>query len=285
MTWRPTTIRRFVKAIPSSAHTAIVETDAGKAYLKAMGGQEGPHTLASELVATRLANWFGLPTFDFAVIELDAIPEIPFFRPDGTAKGLATPGPAFITRGEQGQTWSGDRRQLRQLANPADVGRLVVFDTWTLNCDRYSQPVSGGTRENRDNVWLSEEGPDGQDLLKAIDHTHCFSCGGMWTDRLAQIDNTKDTRLFGLFPEFRKHLGRDRSSVRSAVARLGQVSRETIAGMAADLPPEWEVTAPAREALVSLIVARADYVAETIEEKIWQQKPLLPDAHEHDPPE
>jgi hypothetical protein len=269
MDWRPTEIRRFVRAIPSSAHTAVVETDAGTAYLKAMGGQEGPHTLASELVATRLARWFDLPTLDFTVIELPAVPEIPFLRPDGSEKGFATPGPAFITRSEEGQTWSGERRQLRKLANPDDVGRLVVFDTWTLNCDRYSHSRKGGVRENRDNVWLSEEGPDGQDLLKAMDHTHCFTCGG----------------AFGLFPAFREHLGRSRRSVRAAAAKLRTVSREIVEGMVADLPSEWDVSGPAREALVSLIVTRAAYVAETIEEKIWPQKSLLPGASDPEMPQ
>ena len=45
-----------------------METDAGKGYLKALGGPEGPHTLACEWVATQLARWFGLSTFDFAIL-------------------------------------------------------------------------------------------------------------------------------------------------------------------------------------------------------------------------
>lgn len=138
--WQPSIVRRFIKGFPSSARTALVETDAGLGYLKAMGAPEGPHTLAAELVGTQLAAWFGLSILDFAVIEVDDIMEIPFVDKEGNQTGMAQPGPAFITRAESGDTWSGDARQLGRLVNPQDVSRLVVFDTWTLNCDRYSYP-------------------------------------------------------------------------------------------------------------------------------------------------
>jgi len=131
MAWQPITFRRFVKAIPSSARTAIIETDTGLGYLKALGGPEGPHTLAAELIATRLAHWFGLTTLDFAIIELDEYDEIPFIDKDGNQTGMALPGPAFITRSEAGGNWSGAKKQLQMLVNPEDITRLVVFDTWT----------------------------------------------------------------------------------------------------------------------------------------------------------
>jgi hypothetical protein len=152
--WQPTTIKRFIQAFPTSACTALVETDAGMGYLKPMGGPEGPHTLACELVATRLAKWFGLSTLDFAVIPVAPEDEIPFHK-----GGKAEVGPAFITRAESGEPWSGAPNQLSRLINSQDVSRLVVFDTWTLNCDRYSLPSGdrvGKPRINRNNVFLSE---------------------------------------------------------------------------------------------------------------------------------
>jgi len=73
-----------------------------------MGNPEGPHALVSEYVGTQLAEWFGLSTFDYALVELTD-DEIPF------AKGeSATPGPAFITRKEDGETCSGTA--LRRIA-------------------------------------------------------------------------------------------------------------------------------------------------------------------------
>jgi hypothetical protein len=133
----------------------------------------------------------GLPVLDFAIVAVDEVDEIPFVDREGNQTGQAQPGPAFITRDESGETWSGDARQLAKLANPQDVGRLLVFDTWLLNCERHSVPRGDPQRErvNRNNVFLSEEAPEGQLLLRAFDHTHCFTCGRAWTDKLAGIDN------------------------------------------------------------------------------------------------
>ena len=88
---------------------------------------------------------------------------------------LTQPGPAFITRAEPGMQWSGSEGDLKTLANPDELSRLVLFDTWTLNCDRY-RPAP--PRIKRDNVYLSREGaPPGQFLLRAMDNGHCFTCG------------------------------------------------------------------------------------------------------------
>ncbi len=113
--------------------TARIVTDVGPAYIKAMGNRQGPHPLAAELVATQLAAWMGLPTFEFAILEIDAnVDEIPFLR-----GGFATSGPAFVTKAALGHTWGGSEKELANLTNPEDVSRLVVFDTWVLNCDRH----------------------------------------------------------------------------------------------------------------------------------------------------
>ena len=266
--WKPTTIRRFVKAFDTSACAALVETDTGPGYLKALGGPEGQHTLACEWVGTGLAKWFGLPTFDFAIVEVMEEDEIPFHK-----GGKAQPGPAFITRRESGESWSGEAKQLQRLINPEDISRLVVFDTWTLNCDRHSWPetgITGKARVNRNNVFLSEEGPAGQFVLKAIDHTHCFTCGRELSQKLRNVDKIKDRRVFGLFPEFKGYL--DRAQVCQAAKDLRRLDRTQVVLMTQSIPKEWDVTRAAMDALVDLIVDRAVYVAETIEERLWPQR-------------
>jgi hypothetical protein len=70
--WRPTTFLRFEEALDTSMGTARIVTDAGRAYIKAMGNRQGPHQLACEWVATQLAEWFGLPTFEYALLPIDA---------------------------------------------------------------------------------------------------------------------------------------------------------------------------------------------------------------------
>jgi hypothetical protein len=265
--WNPTFIKRFVKAFPTSACVVLVETDAGKGYLKALGSDEGPNTLACEWVGTQLAAWFGLPTFEFARIDVTAIPGIPFHNGNN-----AQPGPAFITRAESGEPWSGDEKQLDRLHNPDDISRLVVFDTWTLNCDRHSWQGEGTARRariNRNNVFLSEEAPEGKLLLKAMDHTHCFTCGRELSRKLRELDRIKDPRVFGLFPEFRKYL--DRPQVKKAARELLRITRTDLVRMTEDIPGEWEVGAEARNAVTDLIVGRATFVADTIESRIWPQ--------------
>jgi hypothetical protein len=268
--YQPTTIKRFIKAFPTSACTALVETDAGQGYLKALGGPEGPHTLACEWVATHLAKWFGLSTFDFAIVSVSEVDEIPFHK-----GGQAKVGPAFITRAESGEPWSGAEQQLEKLINPQDISRLVVFDTWTLNCDRYSLPAEGKVgkpRVNRNNVFLSEEAPEGHLLLKAIDHTHCFTCGRELSRGLRNIDKIKDPRVFGLFPEFRKFLVQ--SPVEQAITDLRRVDRTLVVRIMQGIPKEWEVEAEALDALADLVAERAAYVADTIKAQLWPQGEL-----------
>jgi hypothetical protein len=124
--WRPTTFLRFEEAFDTSMGTARIVTDAGPAYIKALGNRQGPHPLACEWVATNLARWFGLPTFEFALLTIDAgIDEIPFFR-----GGMAASGTAFVTKATPGHTWGGSADELNDLTNPEAISRLVVFDTW-----------------------------------------------------------------------------------------------------------------------------------------------------------
>ncbi len=268
--WNPTTIKRFVKALPTSACTVIVETDAGKGYLKTLGNNEGPHILACEWIGTNLAKWFQLPTLDFAMFSVTDIDEIPLHNGKS-----AEVGPAFVTRSESGETWSGDKKQLDKLINPQDISRLVVFDTWTLNCDRYSVPADdnvGNARVNRGNVFLSEEAPAGHFMLKAMDHTHCFTCGRELSKKLRNIDKIRDPRVFGLFPEFRGFL--DSNQVRLALSDLRTLSRAEVVRITQDVPKEWEVRTEAMNALVDLIVDRAAFVANTLEGQLWPQKSL-----------
>lgn len=253
---------------------AVVDTDAGQGYLKALGGQEGPHTLAAEWVATQLARWLGLPTFDFAIVDVDSHDEIPFVDRLGEVFGRAAPGPAFITRRVDGEAWSGARKQLEKLSNPLDVGRLVVFDTWVLNCDRHGlrrDDLSAAPRINFNNVFLSADAPDGRLRLIAMDHTHCFSCGGTLKRSLARIDIIRDARLFGMFPAFREFIGADRRGVRSAVERLMAIDASAVWPMVETIPREWEVARDIQASLVELVIQRGKFVATSIENKIWPQ--------------
>jgi hypothetical protein len=251
--WQPTQILRFIRNFDTGAGAVLVLTDAGEGYLKAMANPAGEHCMACEWVATHLARWFKLPTFDFALIEVTDLDEIPFFR-----GGQAQPGPAFITRGEAGEPWSGKGNQLNRLINPLDISRLVVFDTWILNCDRYAP--TGRRKPNYNNVFLSEEAPEGYLLLKAMDHTHAFNCGRDLTPRIAHLDRIRDSNVYGLFPAFTTRL--DRDAFHQALDDLSQLPRQFVAEIVRSIPREWDVSPDTRRALTDLIVERALYLAQ-----------------------
>ena len=252
--WRPRIIRRFVESVRSATSVARVETDAGEGFLKALGNPAGPHALACEWIGTQLADWFGLRTLDYALIEVTADDEIPLR--DG---GYALPGRAFITRAESAFNWSGSTASLQKLSNRDDVAKLVVFDTWTRNCDRHP-PEGAGRDPHRDNVLLSRDGaPRGRYLLKAMDQTHCFTCGRELTRRISMIDAIVDPDVYGLFPEFRPlitpaQLGQD-------CARLRTIIRPQIETIVFSVPTEWGVEDSAKRALVEFLLARAEFVA------------------------
>jgi hypothetical protein len=261
--WQPTTFLRFEDALDTSLGTARIVTDVGSAYIKALGNRQGPHPLACEWVATQLAKWFGLPTLDFALMTIDANEdEIPFIR-----GGRATSGTAFVTRAIRGHTWGGTTEELDNLANPGAISRLVVFDTWTRNCDRYPPDLTQ-RRPNYDNVFVADPAEEvaDQPQLVAIDHTHCFTCGRDLDGKVAKVNWVKDDRLYGLFPGFIPKVRED--EVDAAIGRLRELQETFVAGVVATIPADWEVKEAARKALVELICRRAEFVAGNVLAKV-----------------
>jgi hypothetical protein len=210
-----------------------------------------------------MAKWFGLPTFDYALMTIDAsIDEIPFHR-----GGAAASGTAFVTRAIAGHTWGGTAEELANLANPEAVSRLVVFDTWVRNCDRYPPDLTQ-RRANYDNVFLADPADAEGDRPKliAMDHTHCFTCGRDLNEKVANVGWVKDDRLYGLFPGFVPHVRQQ--DVEAGISRLGEVTKQVAEEIVRSIPPDWEVKEGARDALTELICRRAEFVAENILAKI-----------------
>lgn len=256
--WQPSKILNALEARKTGSRVLRVETDEGEGFLKAMGVDNGPHVLACELVGTLLAGWLKLRTLSFALID------VPGDRGFRFADGVpVAAGPGFITRAEEGRVWSGDEGDLDELDNSEDIGRLIVFDTWTMNCDRY-RPANGATlRQNRDNVWFSEEGASkGKFSLKAMDHGCCFTCESELTvPRMQRTVN--DDRLYGLFPVFRPHTTRD--ALLQVVAEVETVAQSEVESMIDRVPREWEVDLAARREWCDWICRRAQTIRRIIE--------------------
>jgi hypothetical protein len=235
--------------------------------LKALGNKEGPHVLAADWVGTALADWLGLPTFRVAKLEVANDDEIKL----GHGR-LAQPGTAIAFKAESGASWGGSIEELRAAENVTDVGRLIVLDTWLLNCDRYP-PDLAMRRPNQDNVFLSYEGAKkGHSTITAIDHTHCFSCGRDLNARLSDIGNVKDARIYGRFPEFDGFL--DRAVVEESVAKLSLLDRAFVEQTIGEIADDWEVSPDGRKALIALICERAHFVTDTIVKAIFHLRSI-----------
>jgi hypothetical protein len=256
--WQPARILNAIEARKTSSRVLRVETDQGEGFLKAMGADNGPNVLACELVGTLLARWLKLRTLRFTLIDVPGDLGLRFA--DGKP---VVAGPAFITQAEQGHVWSGDEGEPDELDNPEHIGRLIVFDTWTMNCDRY-RPANGVTlRQNKDNVFFSEEGASkGKFMLKAIDQGCCFTCeNDLTTPRLQSSVN--DDRLFGLFPAFRPHTTRE--AMLQVVAEVEAVAPDEVETMIDRVPHEWQVDASARREWCDWICRRARSIRRIIE--------------------
>jgi hypothetical protein len=123
-------------------------------------------------------------------------------------------------------------------------------------------------RPNYDNVFLEDDTASGggQSRLIAMDHTHCFTCGGDLNSRIARIDCVKDARLYGLFPGFPPMM--NEASVDAAIAKLTRVEKASVQEIVGSIPSDWQVDGAAREAMACLIVERAEFVASTIKGSI-----------------
>lgn len=251
--WPPTSVERYVSAVGSSTGVARVRTDAGDAFVKTLGNAQGPHALVREYVATALAKWFGLPTFEYALLRIDEIDEIRLG--DGQ---MAQAGQAFAAKAHEGMTWSGDEKQLKLLENPEVITGLVVFDTWVLNRDRYS-PQGMNRQPNYDNVFFSSEGcAPGRYRLIAMDFTHCFGTGSSLTKHVKDIGNVKDESIYGLFPAFEAYL--DGKSLRQALAKMGELQRTSVHAIISQVPNEWGLAEDAKDALLEFILQRAVFL-------------------------
>jgi hypothetical protein len=159
----------------------------------------------------------------------------------------------------------GGQKALSSVENIDDIPRLIVFDTWVKNCDRYAPGLGRGgqPRMNPDNLFLStEDAPKGKFILKAIDHGHVLTCGSPLTDKLANIDKTKEERLYGLFPFFRPYVTLEQ--LHSVVEDLSRVRSELWKDLLDSIRDAWAVSAPARQAIDKFLLERARFLVDNL---------------------
>jgi len=258
-------VRTFIRVFErSSSLAAHVDTDAGEFVVKVRNNPEGPRVLINEWVGTSLARVLDVPTPEFAIVDVPSSIELPL-----RASLIGEAGPAFGSRFERAQPWAGES-SLQGIANPEAISRIVVLDTWARNFDRYSVGRDRRVRQNRRNLLLSAEGaPAGRFLLKAIDQGHCFG-GASWRARhLRSIEAVRDSRSYGLFPEFVGHL--NAAAVEATLAAAAKTSREEIRKFLGQVPPEWALSGEEAGALEDFLIDRAAYLSGELQGILWPQ--------------
>lgn len=265
--WQPTRFEELVDGpFTTSMGTALVNTDAGRCFLKALCNHESPHALAREFVGSSLAKWFGLSVPDFNTLDLE---EVDCFAYPPPKNGRTQPGPAFVSRAVLGRAWGGAAADLAGLENPDDITRLVVFDTWIRNRDRHP-PAGIAWKPNYANVLLADTDTAERHRLYAIDHTHCFEAGTDLTKKLAVLANVRDDGVYGLFPAFVPLI--QPRVVSWCRVTLAELKPDEVAEIVGAVPAEWQVPSEVRNAWIKLIVDRADFLVNKIENG-WRVRP------------
>lgn len=267
--WQPTSIlRKIPKDIPSSTSPHFVTTDAGNGFLKMPQNPQGPNALASEWIGTRLAEWFGLPVFDYSLISVSQADVDPESDDETIVSG-------FITREEDGNIWSGTERELRIIENPGDLSNVVVFDTWVGNFDRHCWVKKLGEdfeHRNDGNVFLSNDAARGKLKFKVYDHTHCQFSVLAANPQIELAEKIEDEAIYGLFPEFRTYLNSEQVTL--AAARLSEIDDDTIAEIVDSLPTSWVESRKTRSMFADFIKRRSSFVSGCIHRKIFPQGEL-----------
>jgi hypothetical protein len=253
----PGELRNVITIVETSGAVVHMSLTGGRGYAKVMGNPEGPHMLACEWIGTACAHWLGLPTFDVAIMDLSHADAktIGVLTKDATA--LA--GPAFLAKEEPGGPWGGTADELRLLENPNALAGMIVLDTWLRNHDRNSP---SGDRRNVRNVFLTErEASPGRFRVLAMDLGHGIRC----TDaelraNVSRIDNTKDTRVYGAFPEFVMCVPPE--WIEPWLTKLGTFRKADAEPMVAGVPQAWSVSGETRAAVMKFMCQRADFLAE-----------------------
>ncbi|TGT35715.1 HipA family kinase [Mesorhizobium sp. M8A.F.Ca.ET.165.01.1.1] len=253
---QPKEVLREIELFASSTRPARVDTDAGEGFVKGIGNPQGCAALISELVAAELCAWFKLKIPSFAVIKECAI-ELPLVNWHGNMLP-----PLFFSRAVDGIPRDGSNTFLDKLTDVGDVARLVVFDTWIKNSDRFHMGQA-----KSDNLLFVPIGRQKFDLVP-IDHTHCF-VEIEFDGNPPTMAEICDPTVYGRFPEFDPYL--TGKGVRSAIHHLASLDPNFVAEVVNSVPQEWDLDYQARQSLSELICRRAEYVVQTIEARLVAQ--------------
>ena len=261
-TFQPITLRREIESYNSSTRPCLVDTDSGQAILKAANNPAGPSSIVSEIVCAELGKWFGLNIPDFCIFN-DLNLQIPL---GNTGRYFKTP--AFASKYHIAETRDISGRMLEKLDNAHDISKLVIFDTWIRNYDRYDAEYQ---HQNSDNYLLKQVGNTAKYELIVIDHSHCISLESI-NDVNDWADLTKDESIYGLFPEFTPYITNEH--VTSALEKLSGLDDMLVEEIVNSIPLQLGLNRSSSSSLRNFICERAEFLVTTFSERIFAQLEL-----------
>lgn len=238
--WRPSKVLFVRDTISTSTDPLHVETDDGSCIAKYVGNRQGDFTLAAELISAELGLLLGLKIPDFALLTADAS-EL------GGATRYRAIAPMFCSRFLSGALpFVPSPRVLGRLRDRSALAKLVVFDTWLRNSDRFS--ASG---QNMSNLLILQ---DKKKLsLWVIDHTHAIV--EFETGEELGSDWIEEEMVYGYRAEFLPYL--KRSDLLDACRAAAAVDRHQLNEVVGAIPRQWGVGQSLTEELADCLFERA----------------------------
>jgi len=260
--WQPSKLLSVLEKLDTSTRPLKVLTDQGVALMKYPGNPMGKDALISEFLASELMLCLGIQSPPHGLLAVEE-------RQDPLVGVNLEQGVAFLTQWQEPAfTFSGRIEPLRKLQNPDIVSKLLVFDTWIQNFDRFVLDGMDST-ENRDNL-LFIPASNGRLTLLVIDHSHAF-VETTFEDEMSH-DWGEDRRLCGVHPTFATFL-RDDEVYRTldAIRALGD---QVLSEIVSQVPVSWGLTTGCREQLVAGLIRRANEMTNWLPQAILDQPSL-----------
>ena len=261
MTWSPTKILRIAEVLNSSTRPLVVETDQGFALAKYCGNPQGRDSLCSELVAAELLQILGIdaPAHEVIMFEGATLGQVPTPIPAGHA---------FLTEWQTTAiTFSGSKGILEKTRNQEVITKLIVFDTWIKNFDRFIE-TGQTTTENLDNLLFVPEGTGLR--MMVIDHSNAFT-ETTFEDGFPS-DWWMDETVSGTHPNFATFVRDD--VLHKTLDEIAAINEGQLEQIVSKIPPDWELSQSSKDKLVEGLPRRAAAMQEWLPVAILRQPPL-----------
>ncbi len=109
--------------------------------------------------------------------------------------------------------------------------------------------------------------------LIAFDHSHCLRAPADLSPLIKNISNTKDEKVYGLFPEFHEFVTYE--YVDGALKMLTELTEPTVDAILGSIPDQWEINKETKSAIKDFIGERTSFLLENIHRMISEIKGRL----------